>query len=221
MVSNGIILDEFGYQQVYPKDYFDHTCSCCGDCCRNIKDSVMVEPLDMYRLAKFFQMEMGEVAIQYTDTTLLSWGFPVLMLKTRQYLDSCIFLQSSRCSVQSAKLRTCRLFPLSVGPDDKHPVSWLSFIVSKNQCCLTGQGRLVGDWISENFTIEDREFVTIDYVNTGELAKLMKQIKRQYEDEIIRLSLFYRYIFFEMSEEFMPQYYRNMELLKQQLAALI
>ena len=73
----------YGYQQSSPDDYIRFDCSACGDCCRNVKDSIMVESLDLYRLAKFLNMEMSEVILQYTDTALLAWGFPVFMLKVK------------------------------------------------------------------------------------------------------------------------------------------
>lgn len=37
---------------VHAKDCVDYQCRRCGQCCRHIKDSLMVESLDAYRLAK-------------------------------------------------------------------------------------------------------------------------------------------------------------------------
>lgn len=36
---------------VHAKDCVDYQCRRCGQCCRHIKDSLMVESLDAYRLA--------------------------------------------------------------------------------------------------------------------------------------------------------------------------
>jgi Fe-S-cluster containining protein len=220
MVSNGVNFDEYGFRQVFPDDYFNYECSCCGDCCRNVKSSVMAESLDLYRLAKLLKMELGDVVLQYTDTVFLAWGFPVLMMKTKPYMDSCIFLRSSRCRAQSAKPRACRLYPLGVGPDDGQQGAWSSFIVSKNQHRFTGERRRIGDWINEHFTVEDKSFVSADYTYTGELAKLIKRVDRQNENDVIKLMLFFKFIFYDMSEDFMPQYIRNMEQLKKRLKLL-
>ena len=212
-----IDFDEHGYQKVSSGDYFSFDCDRCGDCCRNIKDSVMVECLDLYRLARFFGMEMSDVVLQYTNTAFLAWAFPVFMLKTKQHGDACIFLKASKCSVYQARPRTCRTYPLGVGPDDENPGEWLNFIVSRKQHHFNGSRRLVGDWMSENFTPEDRAFVLADYNYTGELAKLMKNIDSRHEDGIIKLILYFKYTAYDMAEAFQPQYIRNMEQLKKRL----
>ena len=215
-----IDFDEHGYRKVKPDDYFRYDCSGCGDCCRNVKDAVMVESLDLYRLARFLGMEMGEFALQYTNTAFLAPAFPILMLKTKQHMDACIFLKASRCGIHSSKPRTCRTYPLGIGPDDERPGSWLHFIVSKKQHHFTGRRRRVGDWMSESLTPEDLPFVTADYACTGALAKLMKRIGSRHEDDVVKLIMCYRYVFYDMDEDFMPQYTRNMELLKERLERL-
>ena len=104
----------------------------------------MVESLDLYRLARFLNMEMGNVCLQYTDTVFLAWGFPVLMLKTKPHMDACIFLKSSRCSVHGAKPRACRTYPLGTGPNDERPGEWLYLIVSKNNITSPGSAGASG-----------------------------------------------------------------------------
>lgn len=37
-----------------PKKHFDFHCSLCGDCCRNVKDAVVCESLDVFRLSRYF-----------------------------------------------------------------------------------------------------------------------------------------------------------------------
>jgi Fe-S-cluster containining protein len=214
-----IDFDEYGYQKVSHDEYFHFDCACCGDCCRNVKTSVMVESLDLYRLARFFDMEMSEVMLRYTDTAYLAWGFPVLMLKTKQHLDTCILLKSSRCSVHNggAKPRTCRTYPLGVGPDDEKPGKWLSLIVSKKKHHFTGKPRLISDWLDENLTPKDRAFVAADYINAGELAKIIRKIGRHHKKQVIKLNLLYKYVLYDISEDFQPQYNHNMEQLKKQL----
>lgn len=217
----GISYDELGYKKVSTDDYFNFECSGCGDCCRNIKSSVLVESLDLFSLARFFNMEMCDVALKYTDTVFLAWGFPAFMLKTKQYLDTCVFLQASRCSVHRAKPRACRTYPLGIGPDDEKPGEWLNFIVSKDRRHFKGKRWLVRDWLDENLTPEDRAFVSAEYINTGELARLMKKIDKRHEDRVLELMLFFKYTAFDVTEDFSHQYARNMEQLKKQLARLV
>ena len=136
-------------------------------------------------------------------------------------MDACIFLKASRCSIYGARPRTCRIYPLGTGPDDDKPGEWLDFIVSKKQHHFTGQRRRVGDWMDENLTPEDREFIVVDYNCTGELAKLIRNIDERHEDEVLKLIIFFKYIFYDLAENFLPQYERNMEQLKIQLERLV
>ena len=46
-------------------------------------------------------------------------GFPIYMLKTKAPNGSCIFLTDGRCSVYPARTRTCRIYPLTVGPGER------------------------------------------------------------------------------------------------------
>ena len=40
---------------VHAKDCVDYQCRRCGQCCRHIKDAVMVESMDAYRLANYLR----------------------------------------------------------------------------------------------------------------------------------------------------------------------
>lgn len=211
-----IKFDEFDYKLLAPEDSFLFKCFGCGDCCRNVKASVMLETLDLFRLAKLLGQKMSEVIQRYTDILSLAWWLPVFVLKTKQYGDTCIFLKASRCSIHEAKPRACRLYPLGVGPDDEDG-SWLSFIVSSKPHHFTEQKHLVSDWVAEYFSDEDRNFVEADYTYTKDLANLINSISNIHKDDIIRLVLLYKYNLFSIEENFMPQYLRNMEQLKRML----
>lgn len=45
---------------VRPKDWVHYQCRLCGNCCRNLKEQLMLEPLDAYHLARYLR-ERGKV----------------------------------------------------------------------------------------------------------------------------------------------------------------
>ena len=111
---------------VHAKDCVDYQCRRCGQCCRHIRDAVMVESLDAYRLAKYLRSRepniytIDEVLSQYCEPTPLTNDcFPIFVLKTTGPDDSCIFLKDGLCSIYEARPRTCRLYPFSVGPGER------------------------------------------------------------------------------------------------------
>lgn len=71
------------------KDRADYQCRKCGQCCRHIENSVMVESLDAYRLAKYLRgrdpniCTIDEVLARYCEPMPLTRDcFPIFMLKT-------------------------------------------------------------------------------------------------------------------------------------------
>ena len=54
---------------VHAKDCVDYQCRRCGQCCRHIKDAVMVESMDAYRLANYLR-GCDPNTVSYTHLTL-------------------------------------------------------------------------------------------------------------------------------------------------------
>lgn len=111
---------------VHAKDCVDYQCRRCGQCCRHIKDSLMVESLDAYRLANYLRgrdpniCTIDDVLTRYCEPMPLTQEcFPIFMLKTTGTDDSCIFLKDGLCSIYEARPRTCRIYPFSVGPGER------------------------------------------------------------------------------------------------------
>ena len=97
---------------VHAKDCVDYQCRRCGQCCRHIRDAVMVESLDAYRLAKYLRSRepniytIDEVLSQYCEPTPLTNDcFPIFVLKTTGPDDSCIFLKDGLCKIGRASCR--------------------------------------------------------------------------------------------------------------------
>lgn len=219
-----------GFRLVGSDDTFRYQCSMCGDCCRNVQDAVMLESLDLYRLARFFResgkeiLGIDDIILPYTNTMFLGGidYYPIFLLKTSGPENSCVFLKDNRCSVQPAKPRTCRLYPLSAGPKDLRSGGFEFVIVSHKQHHYTGPEVRVGDWMDANFSEEDREFVLLDIKSANELAPILRRLKQIGADEqqVLKLFILYKYAFYELDEPFLPQFKRNMAALKRILADL-
>lgn len=74
---------------VHAKDCVDYQCRRCGQCCRHIKDAVMVESMDAYRLANYLRgcdpniCTIDDVLTRYCEPMPLTQEcFPIFMLKT-------------------------------------------------------------------------------------------------------------------------------------------
>ena len=153
-------------QSVRPKDQFTFSCRQCGACCRNIEGCVMVESLDAYRLARYLRTKgesiegIEDFLFRYCDPEpLTEEGFPIYMLKTKAPNGSCIFLMDGRCSVYPARTRTCRIYPLTVGPGERGRDFEYCLCLDRHRSHFTGSRVSVKDWLYQKFKREDKEYV--------------------------------------------------------------
>lgn len=110
-------------------------CSACGACCKNVRDSIVLEPLDAFRIIRD-RMKNGskdsadDILWNIADLKELSRGFDVFVLRTVNDSGVCGMLKDNRCTIYSARPRTCRLYPFTADPARKNTVSGGCFVWS-------------------------------------------------------------------------------------------
>ena len=80
---------------------------------------------------------------------------------------------------------------------------------------------LVKDWMYQNFSREDREFLTAESDNLLTLGQLFKALGPDRLKENLFQILYYRYYNFDLDQPFMPQYEENTEELKRILQNIV
>lgn len=89
-----------------------HDCEGCCDCCEGMGDTVILDPLDVYRLSVYLgksqeKLLEEDLVLDAADGNILPH------LKMTGLRERCVFLnEEGRCSVHSARPGICRLFPL-------------------------------------------------------------------------------------------------------------
>jgi len=84
-----------------------------------------------------------------------------------------------------------------------------------------GRSRLVRDWIDETISAEDREFLFVELESTAELVRLLERVDKKHEGEVLRMTLLFKYAFYDTAADFIPQFIRNMGILAAQITRLI
>ena len=90
-----------------------HDCQGCSACCRNMGDTVKLDPMDLWRLKKgtgkgFDELMEREIELGIADGMIL----PNLRMTSEG--DACPFLNmQGRCSIHEYRPGLCRLFPLA------------------------------------------------------------------------------------------------------------
>lgn len=200
-------------KQVEKNEHIRFRCTRCAACCQHVKGSIVIEGLDAYRLARHLGMETADFMSQYTEPFILDdklW-YPIFSLRVKGNEDSCIFLKGTRCTVQEAKPRTCRLYPFWVEPNEPDGTDFTYHICFEHQHHPKASLVRVKDWMNKYFWEDDRESLQEDFRTMHILAPLLRRA-REYgveNETIFRKVLLNRYLYFSMDEPFLPQQHRN------------
>ena len=88
-------------------------CEGCSECCRGMGSSIILDPMDVWRLQKGIKkgfqalLEEGKIELNMADGMIL----PNLKMDAER--EACPFLDSQgRCSIHDCRPGLCRLFPL-------------------------------------------------------------------------------------------------------------
>ena len=194
-------------------------CRLCGGCCRYVKDSIMLEPMDIYRLARYMR-EQGEpvcgtedVLAHYAHAAWLADNFPVFLLNTVGALDVCAFLKEGRCSVYEARPLVCRMYPFSAAPGEKGRDFSYLLCMEKRHHFADGVVT-VKDWLSQNFSKEAKDVLKADYDALPTIGKNIRAMDEDWLEKHLFQFLFYRYYNYELDQPFLPQFLSNLEKLK-------
>ena len=207
---------------VRPKDWVPFRCRLCGNCCRNLRGNLMPEQIDAYRLARFLRKRGEEdFYTRYTYPDMLEGFFPIFLINTVDPDDSCVFLKDGRCSVYEARPRVCRLYPFTAFPGQRGKAFHFFQCMDSNYAHFSDGKILVKDWMYQNFSREDREFLTAESGTLLELGRLLKAMSTDGRKENLFQILYYRYYNYDLDQPFMPQYKENTEELKRILQELL
>lgn len=195
-------------------------CQLCGACCRNVKDSIMLEPIDVFHLTRYLR-EQGEPVIgtedmlaRYARAAWLENNFPIFLLNTVEELDACVFLKDGRCSVYEARPQVCRMYPFSAAPGEKGR-DFRYFLCRKEPHHFADGMVTVKSWLSENFIQEARDALKADYDAIPVLSQNIRAMGKEEFQNLLFQFLYYRYYNYELDEPFLPQFLSNLERLKE------
>ena len=203
------------------KDTVPFHCGRCAACCRNIKDTIMVEPIDALRLARFFHGRSGYSQIRgvegvyswFTHISTLEGIFPIYLMNATGPEGACTFLENGRCSVYEARPRVCRLYPFTAFPGTRGRDFVFYQCMDGHAGHFSGGRAVVKDWMYENFTREDRASLTEVSDVIPRLGRLLKALSPAQRKRRYYQVLYYYYFHYDLEQPFLPQYRKNVETL--------
>ena len=192
--------------KVAPKEQIHFKCTSCGTCCRNVKQQVPLETLDVFRIARYLKNHeepiqcMDDVLEMYAEPALLDeCGYFVYFLKTVGENDACIFLdENNRCKIHSVNPRACRTYPFIAAPLDEGGFETL--ISFERKFHFNGSVVHPRTWMKKRFTPK-------------EIASLLRKVPKERLTTALVCFQRLKYDDYELDMPFLPQYERNTQLL--------
>ena len=106
-ISDGNLYDLNDLVKVQCND-----CKGCSACCRNMGQSIVLDPLDIYRLTTGLHLTFEQLLSDTIELNVID-GVILPNLKMNEKTNACTFLnEEGRCKVHAMRPGICRLFPL-------------------------------------------------------------------------------------------------------------
>lgn len=214
-------------RSVQAGDIIDFHCQKCARCCRNVREAIMVTPLDAYRLTRCFNRhgrnyeDILEFYNEFCEPVCITdHGFMIYTLKTFGFTNDCVFLKGGRCSAYEARPYTCRLYPFSA---DYNPVKqdFQYYLCTERPHHMSGGRVRVGQWIHENLNSEDKEYLKAEHTAMILVGKLLSQVQQENRSRCLIRLVYILYSGYSLKKPFLPQYNAHLTRLIQALKAEI
>ena len=88
-----------------------HDCEGCSACCQGMGDSILLDPMDLWRLQLGKKENFDTLLANYLELNVVD-GMVLPNLKMAGEEEACPFLKDGRCSIHGYRPGICRLFPL-------------------------------------------------------------------------------------------------------------
>ena len=209
------ILNDFEKNQLDPDEPFRFHCTMCGKCCINRED-LLLNPRDMYNLAKELGMTPHEVMNTYCETYIGSDSrLPVVRLKPRGEIKRCPLLKDRKCSVHNSKPTVCALFPIGRGiAGEKGNIHSLTvkdirYFFSEPGCGDDSETHTVREWLGEFGLSPEDEFFIKWQKCLFELSMCFCRLEKKLGADmgpIWSLTGSILYLMYDMEKPFEPQF---------------
>ena len=193
-------------------------CEGCSACCRGMGSSIVLDPLDIYRLTtglgvRFEQLLSDKIELNVVDGIILP------NLKMGGEKECCAFLnEEGRCSIHGIRPGICRLFPLGRFYED----GGFKYFLQIHECKKENRTKVkVKKWIDTPDLKKYESFISEWHYFLLELQGKLLKIE---EEKVKTINMFLLQSFFlepyKVEEDFYEQFDHRMKKVKQYLQTI-
>ena len=184
-------------------------CHGCFDCCQGMGQSILLDPLDIYRLTGNLKVTFEELLADKIELNVVD-GLILPNLKMSEVHERCAFLnKEGRCSIHPYRPGICRLFPLGRYYEN----GGFSYFLQTGECAKENRSKIkVSKWIDTPDLTRNQQFTLQwhDLLHAMEERLTGEDEGKQREENLLLLRLFYL-LPYEGTIDFYTQFTERME----------
>ena len=219
-MKRNISLDEISDGKLYDENDMVkagcNDCKGCSSCCRGMGDSIILDPLDVFRLTTAHNKTFQELLEVHVELGVVD-GVILPHLKMTGAEEACSFLnKEGRCSIHPYRPGICRLFPLGRYYENGS----FRYFLQNRECEKTNRTKVkVSKWIDTPDLKENRAFLTAWHYFLNDCEEMIQTN----EDDTFRknLNLYILNLFFirpyEAEHDFYEQFAQRLKRAKEDL----
>lgn len=190
-------------------------CEGCSACCRRMGSSIVLDPLDIYRLTTGLGVRFEQLLSDKTELNVVD-GIILPNLKMGGEKECCAFLnEEGRCSIHGIRPGICRLFPLGRFYED----GGFKYFLQIHECKKENRTKVkVKKWIDTPDLKKYESFISEWHYFLLELQGKLLKIE---EEKVKAINMFLLQSFFlepyKVEEDFYEQFDHRMKKVKQYL----
>lgn len=227
------VIEGIENRQLKLDDTLPFSCTHCGGCCVH-QEELLLNPLDLFRLAKELGITMEQWMEQYGECYIGEDSrMPIVRIRPQGETRRCPLLKNNKCSVHKAKPSVCGLYPLGrlvryAQDEQGKPDMEKSEVIYFHSGCFCGSQtghQTVREWLEEFHLLEDESFfIRWSQVLAKTSIFLRKLEKAVTNQDIMNLAwsmvLGLLYVQYDTGKAFRLQFERNVQELRKHIAAI-
>lgn len=227
------VIEGIENRQLKLDDTLPFSCTHCGGCCVH-QEELLLNPLDLFRLAKELGITMEQWMEQYGECYIGEDSrMPIVRIRPQGETRRCPLLKNNKCSVHKAKPSVCGLYPLGrsvryAQDEQGKPDMEKSEVIYFHSGCFCGSQtghQTVREWLEEFHLLEDESFfIRWSQVLAKTSIFLRKLEKAVTNQDIMNLAwsmvLGLLYVQYDTGKAFRLQFERNVKELKKHITAI-
>ena len=185
-------------------------CENCSACCQGMGNSIILDPLDMFRLSTELNLPFEALMVENIELNVVD-GVILPNLKMSGAQEQCTFLnQQGRCSIHAFRPGICRLFPLGRYYKD----GGFQYFLQKNECIKENRTKIkVSKWMDTQNLKRYEKFVIQWHYFLNEIEELFQENKEDDFQRNLNMYLLKQFYIqpFHQETDFYQQFEERME----------